>query len=104
MSSQITNNYAMAPTFPNPYISRRLSNMNEAQAIKKEQDNWTELYHKMMKGLKTMIDVQEQVKKIMKIARKANTMIIEMESNILKASINNQTINATNITEVSKDL
>ena len=36
-----------------------------------------------------MIDVQEQVREMMKIAREANTMITEMESNILKASINN---------------
>jgi len=37
MSSQITNNnYTTAPTSPNPYISRRLNNMDEAQAIKNE--------------------------------------------------------------------
>ena len=41
---------------------------------------------------------------MMKIARETNTTIIEMESNILKASINNQTINATNITGVLEDL
>ena len=40
----------------------------------------------------------------MKIAREANTTITEMESNILKASINNRTINATNIARVSEDL
>jgi len=57
MSSQITSNYTTAPTSPNPYISKRLNNMNEAQAMKKEQDDWTELYHKMMKGLEVMIDV-----------------------------------------------
>jgi len=37
MSSQITNNnYATAPTSPNPYISRRLNNMDKAQTMKKE--------------------------------------------------------------------
>jgi len=36
MSLQITNNYATAPTSPNPYISRKLNNMEEAQVIKKE--------------------------------------------------------------------
>ena len=104
MSSQITNNYTTAPTSPNPYISRRLNNMNEAQAMKKERDDWTELYHKTTKGLEAMIDVQKQVREMMKIAREANTMITEMESNILKASINNWTINATNITGISEDL
>jgi len=104
MSSQITNNYTTAPTSPNPYISRRLNNMNKAQAMKKEQDNWTELYHKTIKKLEVMIDVQRQVREMMKIAREANTTITEMESNILKASINNQTINATNIAGVLEDL
>jgi len=37
MSSQITNNnYTTAPTSPNLYISRRLNNMDEAQAMKKK--------------------------------------------------------------------
>ena len=37
MSSQITNNNCTtAPTFPNPYISKRSNNMDEIQAIKKE--------------------------------------------------------------------
>ena len=78
--------------------------MNEAQTMKKEQDDWTELYHKTMKGLEMIIDVQGQVREIMKIAGEANMTIIEMESNILKANINNQIINATNITGVSEDL
>jgi len=51
-----------------------------------------------------MIDVQGQVREMMKIAREANTTVTEMESNILKASINNQTINATNIARISEDL
>jgi len=34
MSSQSTNNYAIAPTSPNPYVSRKLNNMEEAQAMK----------------------------------------------------------------------
>jgi len=43
----------------------------------------------MIRGLEAIIDVQEQVREMMKIARKANTTITEMESNILKASTNN---------------
>ena len=31
--------------------------MDEAQAIKKEQDDWTKLYHKTLKGIETMIDM-----------------------------------------------
>jgi len=40
----------------------------------------------------------------MKIATETNMMITEMEDSILKASINNQVINAMNITGVSEDL
>ena len=58
----------------------------------------------MLKGLEAMIDVQKQVKDIMKIVAETNTTITEMEDSILKASINNQVINTTNIAEVSEDL
>jgi len=59
MSSQITNNnnYMTALISPNPYITRKLNNINEAKVFKKEQNNWTRLYHKMLKGIKTMIDI-----------------------------------------------
>jgi len=36
-----------------------------------------------------MIDVQKQVKDMMKIAEEINMMIMEIERTILKASINN---------------
>ena len=58
----------------------------------------------MLKGLEAMINIQRQVKGIMKIAREINTMITEMEETILKANINNWTINATNILGISEDL
>ena len=33
---QTNNNYTTTPTTPNPYISRKLNNMDEAQVMKKE--------------------------------------------------------------------
>jgi len=51
-----------------------------------------------------MIDVQKQVRDMMKIASKANTTIIEIDKTILKASINNRTTNTMNILEISEDL
>jgi len=51
-----------------------------------------------------MIDIQRQIKEILKIAAEMNTIITEVENSILTASINNQTINVTNIAEVSEDL
>ena len=59
MSSQISNNnnYAITPAFPNPYISRKLNNINQAQVMKREREDWTRFYHKTLKGLETIIDV-----------------------------------------------
>ena len=106
MSSQISNNnnYAMAPASPNSYISRKLNNMDQAQVMKKEREDWTRLYHKTLKGLETIIDVQRTVKDIKKMAEKANTMITEIEGLVLMANINNRTTNVTNIAQISEDL
>ena len=93
-----------APTSPNPYITRKLNNIDEAKAFKKKRDDWTRLYHKTLKGIEVMIDVQRQVQDMIKIVGEANITITEMEDTILKASINNWTINATNILGVSEDL
>ena len=51
-----------------------------------------------------MIDVQRQVQDMMKIAEEANISITEMKEKILKTSINNRTMNATNILEILEDL
>ena len=56
MSSQ-NNNYTTAPASPNPYISRKLNNMNQAQVMKRKREDWTRLYHKTLKGIEAMIDV-----------------------------------------------
>jgi len=96
--------FVMAPTSPNPYISRKLNNMDQAQVMKKEQDNWSRLYHKTLKGIEAMIDVQRMMKDMKKIAEKTSTTVTEMEGTILTASINNQTMNATNITQIAEDL
>ena len=102
--SYLTTNYLTAPTSPNPYISRKLNNMEKARMMKEERNDWTKLYHKMLKGLEVMIDVQKQVKNMMKIVAETNITITEIEDTILKASTNNQVINAMNITGVSEDL
>ena len=104
MSSQITNNYTTAPTSPNPYISKKLNNMDQAQVMKKEREDWIRLYHKTLKGIKAMIDVQRMLKNIKKIAKETSMIVIEMEETILIASINNQTMNTMNIIQITEDL
>ena len=106
MSSQITNNntYTTVPVFPNLYITRKLNNMNQVQVMKREREDWSRLYHKTLKGLETMIDIQRMMKDIKKLAEEANIIMTEVEESVLMASINNQVINTTNITQISEDL
>ena len=104
MSYQINNTFIITPTSPNLYITRMLNNMEEARMMKEERNDWTKVYYKMLKELETMIDVQKQVKDMMKIVEEANTIIAEMEGSILKASNNNWVITTMNITGVSEDL
>jgi len=72
--------------------------------MKREREDWSRLYHKTLKGLETMIDIQRMTKDIKKLAEEANTMIMEMEGTVLTASINNRVMNITNITQISEDL
>ena len=98
------NNYATAPTSPNPYIFRKINNMDQAVVMKREREDWIRLYHKMLKGLETMINVQRMTKDIKKLAEEANTVLTEMEGTILMVSITNRTMNATNLTQILEDL
>ena len=106
MSFHTTNNntFAMVPTSPNPYISRKLNNMDQAQVMKRKREDWMRLYHKMLKGIKTMIDMQRMLKDMKKIVEEMSTTVMEMEGTILMASTNNWTMNATNITQIAEDL
>jgi len=72
--------------------------------MKKEREDWTRLYHKMLKGLETMIDVQRMVKDIKRLVEEVNAIITEVEGSVLMASINNRTTNATNIAQILEDL
>ena len=106
ISFPITNNntFVMAPTSPNPYISRKLNNMDQAQVIKREREDWTRLYHKTLKRIEVMIDIQRMIKDMKKIAEKISITVTEMEGTILMASVNNRTMNAMNITQIAEDL
>jgi len=106
MSFQIVNNntFNTAPTSPNPYVSRKLNNMDQAQIMKREREDWSRLYHKTLKGIEAMINVQRMMKDMKKIVEETDITVMEMEGKILTASINNCTTNTTNITQMAEDL
>ena len=72
--------------------------------MKKEREDWERLYHKTLKEIEVMIDIQRAMKDMKKLAEEAGTTVAEMEGVILMASIDNHTINATNITQIAEDL
>ena len=78
--------------------------MDQAQVMKREREDWSRLYHKTLKGIEAMIDVQRMLKDMKKMAEETSTTVAEMEGMILSASINNRTINTTNITQIAEDL
>ena len=58
----------------------------------------------MLKSLEVMIDMQKQIQDMIKIAEEVNTTVTEIKGTILKASINNQVTNTTNILGILEDL
>jgi len=67
-------------------------------------EDWERTYHKILKGIEAMIDVQKMMKDMKKIAEETNMTIMEMEGTILTASIDNRTTNTMNITQMAEDL
>ena len=57
--------------------------------MKRKREDLLRLYHKTLKGLETMIDIQRMVKDIKKLVEEDNTMITEVEGLILITNINN---------------
>ena len=72
--------------------------------MKRKREDWTRLYHKTLKGIEAMIDVQRMLKDMKKIAEETSTTVAEIEGTILTASTNNRKINATNLTQIADDL
>ena len=72
--------------------------------MKREREDWSRTYHKTLKGIKAMIDIQRMMKDIKKIAEETNITVTEIERTILMASTNNQTTNTINITQMVEDL
>ena len=78
--------------------------MDQVQVMKKEREDWLRTYHKTLKGIEVMIDVQKMMKDMEKIAEETNMTVTEIKGTILMASTNNWTMNTTNITQMVEDL
>ena len=78
--------------------------MDQAQVIKRKQEDWTRMYHKMLKEIEMIINVQRIINNMKKLVGEANTVVTEIKEAILWVSINNWTTNATNISGISEDL
>ena len=72
--------------------------------MKRERKDWSRTYHKTLKEIEAMIDVQRMMKDMKKIAEKTNMTVTEIEGTILMASTNNRTMNVMNITQIAEDL
>jgi len=51
--------------------------------MKREREDWTRTYHKTLKEIETMINVQRIIKNIKKLVREVNTVVTEIEEAIL---------------------
>ena len=78
--------------------------MDQAQVMKREREDWSRLYHKTLKGIEAMINVQRAMKDMKKLAEEAGTTVAEIEGTVLTASINNRLNNAMDITQMVEDL
>jgi len=54
--------------------------MDQAQIMKREREDWLRTYHKILKGIEVMIDVQRMMKDMKKIAEETNMIVIEIVS------------------------
>ena len=78
--------------------------MDQAQVMKREREDWSRLYHKILREIKVMINVQRMMKDMKKIAEETSITVMEMERTIITASINNQATNTMNITQIAEYL
>jgi len=48
------------PTSPNPYITRKLNNMDEARLFKKKHNDWSQLYYETLKRIEVIVDSESE--------------------------------------------
>ena len=78
--------------------------MDQDQVMKRKREDWERTYHKTLKGLEAMINIQRMMIDMKKLAKETNMIVVEIEEMILTASIDNRTTNTMNITQMVEDL
>jgi len=70
---QIAYQLTTAPTFPNPYITRTVNNLALINILTNKKKDWMKKYHKIIREIEIMADIQLQLQNIVKLAEVANT-------------------------------
>ena len=89
--SSMAQQFITAPISPNPYITHTLNNMKMVKTMNDKRKNWTKKYHKIIQGIERMVNMKLQLQNIIKLAKKANIQVAEIEVMILQASYNHRT-------------
>ena len=61
-----------APTFPNPYITCTVNNLALINTLTNKKKDWMKKYHKIIREIETMANIQLQLQNIVKLAEVAN--------------------------------
>ena len=75
--------FIIASTSPNLYISHTINNIDLITTLNNKRKDWTRKYHKIIRGLEIIANIQLQLQNIIRLAKFANTQLIEVETTIL---------------------
>ena len=78
--------FTITPNSPNPYITCTVNNMDLIITLNNERENWMKKYHKIIRELETMTNIQHQLQSIIQLAEVVNTQLVEIKTTILQAS------------------
>jgi len=72
--------------------------------LNQERKDWMKKYYKIIRGVKTMTNIQLQLQNIVKLAKIMNTQLAEIETTILQVSDSYKTQMAGDISSILEDL
>jgi len=78
--------FTTVPISPNFYVSCTVNNIDLIITLNNEKKDCIKKYHRIIKRLKTMVDIQLQLQNIVQLAEVTNTQLAEIKTTILQAS------------------